>query len=83
VQRASHSPTLWDPLANWTSFIRWSPDPVSHRSVTLLCSVLCLYGSREIQFSFMVVMCKRKTYTNHAGENYPTQHVRLEIQFPN
>jgi hypothetical protein len=49
--------TLWDPPANWWSLIRWWPDPVSqcyeiefYRSVILLCSVLCLYGSCEIQF---------------------------------
>jgi hypothetical protein len=35
----------------------------------------------------MIVMWKKKTHTNHAeensAENFLTQHVNLEIQFPN
>jgi hypothetical protein len=35
----------------------------------------------------VVCLCEEKTHTNHSGENFalnfPTQHVHLEIQFPN
>jgi hypothetical protein len=61
-----------------------------YRSTIVLCSVLYLYGSCEIQFrtkSFHLwLLCEEnKSHTNHAGENFVlnflTQHVHLEIQF--
>jgi hypothetical protein len=81
-------------LANWRSLIWYPTQWVSrcytidyYRSVIVLCSVLCLYGSCEIQFrtkSFHLWLLRgKKTHINHAGENFtlhfPTQQVCMEM----
>jgi hypothetical protein len=56
-------------------------------SVILLCSVVFM---AHVRYKFKQRFCIYyyvKTHTNHAGENFAlnfqTQHVRLQIQFPN
>jgi hypothetical protein len=71
-------------LANWRSFIWWSSDPVSqyyaiecYRSVVLFCSVLCLYGSCEIQFRVLIFYCYVKK------NSYKSCRRKFHHKFPN
>jgi hypothetical protein len=66
--------------------------PSSGTEVSLCSALYCIFMAHVIydfeqRVLIYIFYVKKKTHENHAGENFainfPTQHVHLEIQFPN